>query len=114
HHRLRVAEMLGQPLSVDIQASSPILTIVPLIIRRLRGPSPNRVIVRSPTALRVRRLVNSPTPVPVGAPPRESLRARVRLPPQPWAPACVVPPSVGSDDTVAAAPCQQSQSRGPV
>ena len=30
-------------------ASSPILTIVPLIIRRLRGPSPNRIITPSPT-----------------------------------------------------------------
>ena len=32
-------------------ASSPILAIVPLIIRRLRGPSPNRIITPSPEVL---------------------------------------------------------------
>src|SRR5438067_1827082 len=48
----RVASWDGRPYRI---ASSPILTIVPLIIRRLRGPSPNRVMVRSPTALRARR-----------------------------------------------------------
>ena len=34
-------------------ASSPILTIVPLIIRRLRGPSPNRITMPSPGVVRV-------------------------------------------------------------
>jgi hypothetical protein len=40
----RVASWDGCPYRI---ASSPILAIVPLIIRRLRGPSPSRVIVRS-------------------------------------------------------------------
>src|SRR5262245_53369128 len=36
----RVASWDGSPYRI---ASSPILAIVPLIIRRLRGPSPNRI-----------------------------------------------------------------------
>src|SRR5215210_4008700 len=39
----RVASWDGSPYRI---ASSPILAIVPLIIRRLRGPSPSRVIVQ--------------------------------------------------------------------
>lgn len=44
----RVASWDGRPYRI---ASSPILAIVPLIIRRLRGPSPNRIITPSRTGL---------------------------------------------------------------
>src|SRR2546425_12188384 len=47
----RVASWDGNPYRI---ASSPILAIVPLIIRRLRGPSPTRVMAcsRAPLARR--------------------------------------------------------------
>src|SRR5438046_6344213 len=46
----RVASWDGSPYRI---ASSPILAIVPLIIRRLRGPSPRRVMVRTITVHRL-------------------------------------------------------------
>ena len=42
----KVASWDGSPYRI---VSSPVLAIVPLIIRRLRGPSPNRIITPSPT-----------------------------------------------------------------
>ena len=75
----RVASWDGCPYRI---ASSPILAIVPLIIRRLRGPSPSRVIRRSSPPRRRLVLVSSRSPVPVGAPPRGSPPARARSPPR--------------------------------
>ena len=48
---------------------SPILAIVPLIIRRLCGPSPSRVIVRSPSSL---TLVSARSPAPLERGPQKA------------------------------------------
>ena len=107
----RVASWDGSPYRI---ASSPILAIVPLIIRRLRGPSPNRVIAPSPIRLVAacryvrryrRRLERRPQEARQLARDRDGdLRRRLVF----------APPIVGSADTAAAAPCPQSQSRAPV
>jgi hypothetical protein len=81
---------------------SPILTIVPLIIRRLRGPSLTGVLTRIHAD---HRLVSAPPRVPAGAPPTGSQPARAQWPPRLWVRACVVPSSGGTGGTGAAAPC---------
>jgi hypothetical protein len=63
----RVASWDGSP---DRIAGSPILTIVPLIIRRLRGPSPNRITFRLTYASHA--LLTAPGLRPVAALPTRS------------------------------------------
>src|SRR5438067_11913619 len=78
-------------------SSSPILAIVPLIIRRLRGPSPIRVLVSltDPVLTRRAQAVTKPVPVRVGAPPRGSRPTHAQWRPRSWVRAYVVPPGVG-------------------
>ena len=54
----RVASWDGCPYRM---LSPPILAIVPLIIRRLRGPSPNRIITPSPIGVRCRYFTGTGT-----------------------------------------------------
>src|SRR3990170_4981947 len=92
--------------------SSPILAIVPLITRRLRGPSLNRITMPHDVADRA-RIATSPLREPAGVRPTENPRARARSPRRSLVPAYVLPPTSGSADTDVAAPCRRSQSHAP-
>ena len=91
-------------VAVEILAASP-LVAVPNVVNQTQAASSTPSFLSD-------RVVSSPVPVPVEAPPRGSPPARARSPPRPSALACVVPSGVGSADTVAAAPCLRSQSPG--
>ena len=91
----------------DRTASSPILAIVPLIIRRLRRASPVRVIAVPP----VYPVVSSRSPARVALPRTENLPGRVRLPRRSSGLVCVPPRAFATVDRDAVALCRQWQSR---
>jgi hypothetical protein len=103
----RVASWDGSPYRI---ASSLILTIVPLIIRRLRGPSRTascfQLLIIHPLLARL----TAPALRPVAARPTRSPRARARSPRRSSVLAYAPPPVCGTVDTTAVAPCPQSQS----
>src|SRR5436309_12950775 len=81
----------------------PILAIVPVVIRRLRGLWTHSLCRRQPCI----HIVTLPAPA---RPPTRNRRARVRRPPQSSERACAAPPAAETGDTVVAALCRRSQS----